>query len=143
MLMSKTISIRAIAFMMASTMFFSCGNLSGKGDCRDRNLEHAVRSHFDSESGVEYVGMFDVKDVKGGCSAGVIYYVADSLGNKVERNARVVGNDDFSKVYSWEDLNVQTLDEVKRKVTEEMKGAGINLDGSLIDALVELKKRAR
>lgn len=73
----------------------------------------------------------------------VIYYVTDSLGNKSERNARVTANDDCSEIYSWENLDCQVLGDVKQKVTDKMEEKGIDLDGSLIDALIEIKRKSR
>ena len=64
----------------------------------------------------------------------------DSIGNRIERNARVTTNDDCSEVFTWEDLDSSVLGETKQKVSDKLEEKGINLDGSLIDALIELKK---
>lgn len=141
--MKRIISMLAIASMMAFAALSSCGFGQGKGDSRDRNLELATLSRLDSIENVEYVGMSDVHDTDNGCNAVVIYYVPDSLGNKVERNARITANDDCSEIYTWEDLDCSVLSEVKQKVTDKMEKKGIDLDGSLIDALIEIKRKSR
>lgn len=143
MLMKRKISMLAIASMMAFAALSSCGFGQGKGDTRDRNLERATLARLDSIQNVEYAGMSDVHDTDGGCNAVVIYYVSDSLGNKVERNARVTANDDCSAIYSWEDLDSNVLTDVKQNVTDKMEEKGIDLDGSLIDALIEIKRKSR
>ncbi len=141
--MKRKISMFAIAAMMTFAALSSCGFGQGKGDVRDRNLEQATLSRPDTIPNVEYVGMSDVHDTNGGCNAVVIYYVTDSLGNKSERNARVTANDDCSEIYSWENLDCQVLGDVKQKVTDKMEEKGIDLDGSLIDALIEIKRKSR
>lgn len=128
-------------FVMMVLLFLTSCSM-GKGDVRARNLEHAVVQYLDSIPGVEYVGMSDVHPLEGNqLHAVVIYYVPDSAGNKVERNSRVVTNYDCSEVYSWDNLETQTLTDVKQKVTDKMNENGIDMDGSLIDALIELKRR--
>ena len=71
----------------------------------------------------------------------IICYITDSVGNRTEYNARVTTNDDCSEIYSWEELNTHILSDVKQKVTDTMEEKGIDMDGSLIDALIELRKR--
>ncbi|MGM9704794.1 MAG: hypothetical protein ACI3YB_02230, partial [Prevotella sp.] len=72
----------------------------------------------------------------------IIYYVQDSVGNEVERSVRVTSNDDCSEIYLWEELDTEILGQSKQMVSEKFKGKGIDIDGgSLIDALIELKKR--
>ena len=71
----------------------------------------------------------------------IIYYVTDSVGNHTEYNVRVTTNDDCSEIYSWEELNTHILSDVKQKVSDTMKEKGIDMDGSLIDALIELRNR--
>lgn len=141
--MKSKISILAVTVMMAFVAFQSCGIGQGKGDSRDRNLERATLARLDSIENVEYVGISDVHDTGNGCNAVVIYYVSDSLGNKVECNARVTANDDCSEIYSWEDLDCNVLNDVKQRVTDKMEEKGIDLDGSLIDALIEIKRKSR
>lgn len=72
-----------------------------------------------------------------------IYYVTDSVGNKLERNARVTTNDDCSTIYTWEDLDSNILGDTKQMVNDKLEEKGINMDSSMIDALIELKKRLR
>lgn len=140
--MTKKFQMLAITLLMALTTLTSCDWGIGKGDKRDRNIEKAVLAYLDSIPEVVYLGLSDTHDLKDGdFQAVIIYNIPDSLGNKVERNARVVTNNDGSEIYSWEDLDCQILDEVKQKVSDKFEEKGINLDGSLIDALIELKKR--
>lgn len=141
--MKSKISIFAIAIMVALASFTSCGFGRRKGDIRDRNLEHATLARLDSMGNIEYIGMSDVRDTELGCSAVVIYYITDSLGNKTERNSRVTANDDCSKIFSWEDLDSRVLSDVKRKFSDKMEEKGIGIDGSLIDALIEIKRKSR
>lgn len=137
--MKTKFSILSIAFLMAVSLLASCS--MGKGDRRDSNLEQAVLTRLDSIPNVEYVGMSDVHTLDGNrLRSVVIYYVTDSIGNRIERNARVTTNDDCSEVFAWEDLDSSVLGETKQKVTDKLEEKGINLDGSLIDALIELKK---
>lgn len=137
--MKTKFSIRSIAFLMVASLLASCS--MGKGDRRDSNLEQAVLTRLDSISNVEYVGMSDVHTLYGNrLQSVVIYYVTDSIGNRIERNARVTTNDDCSEVFAWEDLDSNVLGETKQKVIDKLEEKGINLDGSLIDALIELKK---
>ena len=67
--------------------------------------------------------------------------MADSVGNRIERNARVTANDDCSEVFAWEDLDSNVLGETKRMISGKLEEKGIDMDGSLIDALLELKKQ--
>lgn len=140
--MKKKISITAIVLLMASIAFTSCSLGVGKGDDRDRNIEKATLTRLDSISGVEYIGLSDTHDLEDGrVQAVVIYNVTDSAGNKLERNARVTTNGDGSEIYTWEDLDGQILGEVKQKVSDKLEEKGINIDDSLIDALIELKRK--
>ena len=132
--MKTKFTILSISFLMAVSLFASCS--MGKGDRRDSNLEQAVLTRLDSISNVEYVGMSDVHTIDGNrLQSVVIYYVTDSIGNRIERNARVTTNEDYSEVFAWEDLG-----ETKQMVSDKLEEKGINLDGSLIDSLIELKK---
>ena len=137
--MKTKFTILPIAFLTAASLLASCS--MGKGDRRNSNLEQAVLTRLDSISNVEYVGMSDVHTIDGNrLQSVVIYYVTDSIGNRIERNARVTTNDDCSEVFTWEDLDSNVLGETKQKVSDKLEEKGINLDGSLIDALIELKK---
>lgn len=135
----KTISL-SIAIFMATLLLSSCS--MGKGDIRDRNLEQAALTRLDSIPNVEYVGMSDVRTLDDNrLQTVIIYYVADSVGNKTEHNARITANEDCSEIYSWEDLDTKVLEDTKQKVTDKLVEKGINIDYSLIDKLIELKKR--
>ncbi len=137
-----TITIITIAILMACHLLSSCS--MGVGDNRDRNLEQSVLAHLNSVPNVEYVGLSDVsKSGDDNFKAVVIYYVTDSVGNKHERNARVTTNDDCSTIYTWEDLDSNILGDTKQMVSDKLEEKGINMDSSLIDALIELKKRLR
>lgn len=139
--MKTRFNILSIAFLMASTLLPSCS--MGRGDRRDSNFEQAVLTHLDSTSNVEYVGMSDVHTLEGNrLQSVVIYYVTDSIGNRIERNARIITNADCSEVYTWENLDTQVIGYAKQMVSDKLEENGINMDGnSLIDALIELKKR--
>lgn len=138
--MKNKTTFSAIAFLMACLALASCS--MGKGDQRNRNLKHAVLSRLDSIPGVEYVGTSDVHDLDDNrLSAVILYYVADSTSNKIEQNARVTTNYDCSVVYSWEDLDSSILGDTKQMVSDNLKRKGIDFDDSLIDALIELKRR--
>ncbi|MBD5358239.1 MAG: hypothetical protein HDR88_14815 [Bacteroides sp.] len=140
--MTKKIQMLAITLSMALTTLSSCGLGIGKVDKRDRNIEKVMLAYLDSIPEVEYIGLSDTHHLKdGNFQAVIIYNLTDTLGNKVERNARVVTNNDGSEIYSWKDLDCQILNEVKQKVSDKFEAKGINLDGSLIDALIELKRR--
>ena len=69
--------------------------------------------------------------------------VIDSAGNKSERNARVITSGDGSEILAWEDVDSNVLSDTKHKISDKMEEKGINLDGNLIDALIELKKQTR
>lgn len=140
--MKKQILIPAFIIMMAAVALSSCTWNIGRGDSRDRNIKTAMLAYLDSIHGVEYIGLSDTHDLEdGNFRAVIIYYLPDSTGNKVERNARVVTNSDGCEIYSWEDLDCQILDETKQKVSDKFEENGISIDGSLIDALMELKRR--
>ncbi|MDE6301569.1 MAG: hypothetical protein K2M19_07615 [Muribaculaceae bacterium] len=134
----------AFALTLTTVALPSCLSDMGKGDARDCNLEQATLARLDSIHEVEYIGMSDVRDLDSGrCQAVVIYQVTDSSGNKAERNARVTTNEDFSMIIAWEDLDGHILEDVKQKVSDKMKEKGIDMDGSLIDELIKLKKQTR
>lgn len=114
----------------------------GKGEFRDRNLEEALSERLDSIADFRYVGMSDVRRLdRGRLQAVIIYYVSDSAGNRIERNARVVTNEDCSEIHTWEETDSHILDDTKQIVKYKFEEKGLDLDGSLIDALIELKKR--
>ena len=138
--MKTKITFCTIVFLMVAFLLASCS--MGKGDRRDRNLEQAVLARLDSIPYVEYVGMSDVKALEDNrLQAVIIYYVTDSAGNRIEHNARVTANDDCSEVFAWEDLDSNVLGETKRMISDKLEEKGIDMDDSLIDALLELKKR--
>lgn len=142
--MTKKISTLAIAVIMAFAALTSCGWNVGQGDTRDRNIGNATLNYLDSIPDVEYIGLADTHDLEdGNFQAVVIYNVTDSAGNKKECNARVTTNNDGSEIMTWEDLESNVLSDTKQKITDKMEEKGINLDGSLIDALIELKKQSR
>ena len=84
----------------------------GKGVLRDKNLEQATLARLDSVPG-----------------------------NRTEYNARVTTNDDCSEIYSWEEMDTRILGDIKQKVSNKMEEKGIDMDGSLIDALIKLRKK--
>lgn len=142
--MTKKILTLAIALIMAHAALTSCGWNVGQGDTRDRNIGNATLAYLDSIPDVEYIGLADTHDLEdGNFQAVVIYNVTDSTGNKKECNARVITNNDGSEILIWEDLESNVLSDTKQKITDKMEEKGINLDGSLIDALIELKKQSR
>ncbi|MCM1519129.1 MAG: hypothetical protein NC117_10865 [Pseudoflavonifractor sp.] len=142
--MKQKISIIAISLSMAFATLTSCGRGVGEGDARDRNIGNATLAYLDSIANVEYVGLADTHVLDDGrFQAVVIYYVADSIGNKTERNARLTTNGDGSEILAWEDLDSRVLSDAKQKISDKMEEKGVNLDGSLIDALIELKKQTR
>lgn len=142
--MTKKILTLAIAVIMTHAALISCGCNVGQGDSRDRNIGNATLACLDSIPDVEYIGLADTHDLEdGNFQAVVIYNVIDSAGNKTERNVRVTTNNDGSEILAWEDLNSNVLGDTKQKITDKMEEKGINLDGSLIDALIELKKQTR
>ncbi len=140
--MKQLFSILAIVILMASLSITSCSFGSGKGDLRDKNLEHALLTRLDSIPGLEYVGMSDVNVLDDNrLQTVIIFYATDSIGNRIECNARVTANYDCSQIYTWEDLDLKVLEEVKQKVSDKFEEKGINLDGSLIDELIKLKRQ--
>lgn len=140
--MKKLLTILAIVILMASLTLTSCSLGTGKGDQRDKNLEHVLMTRLDSISEIEYVGMSDVHFIDDNrLQTVIIFYVTDSIGNRIERNVRVTTNIDCSEVYTWEDLDSKVLEEVKQKVNDKFEEKDINLDGSIIDVLIKLKRR--
>jgi hypothetical protein len=130
----------ALLILMVSIAMASCS--IGKGDRRDKNLEEATLARLDSVSGIQYVGMSDSHELEGDkFQTMIIYYATDSIGNRTEYNVRVTTNDDCSEIYSWEVMDTHILGDVKQKVNDKMKESGIDMDGSVIDALIELRKR--
>ena len=48
------------------------------------------------------------------------------------------------EILSWEDLDSSVLSDTKQKITDKMEEKGINfVDGSLINALIAIKKQTR
>lgn len=140
--MNKNLIV-ALIIIMATIALSSCSWNAGKGDVRDRNLETATLERLDSINGVEYIGLSDTHDLdSGNFQAVVIFNVPDSAGNMVERNARVTTTGDGSEILAWEDLDCQVLGEAKQKVSDKLEEEGINIDGSLIDALINLKRNS-
>lgn len=137
----KTINYTfALLILMVSFAIASCS--PRKGELRDRNLERATLARLDSVPGIRYVGKSYARELDGDkFQTVIIYYVTDSIGNRTEYNARVTTNDDCSEIYSWEEMDTHVLGDVKQKVSDKMEEKGIDLDGSLIDALIELRKR--
>lgn len=142
--MTKKNLTLAIAVIMAHAALTSCGWNVGQGDTRDRNIGNATLARLDSIPDVEYIGLADTHDLEDdNFQAVVIYNVTDSAGNKKECNAHVTTNNDGSEILTWEDLDSNVLSDTKQKITDKMEEKGINLDGRLIDALIELKKQSR
>lgn len=132
--------ILPLLFLMVSFAIASCS--PRKGELRDRNLEQATLARLDSVPGIQYVGKSYARELDDDkFQTVIICYITDSVGNRTEYNARVTTNDDCSEIYSWEELNTHILSDVKQKVTDTMEEKGIDMDGSLIDALIELRKR--
>lgn len=130
----------ALLILIVSIAIAACS--MGKGNLRDKNLEQATLARLDSVPGIQYVGMADTHELDGGkFQTVIIYYVTDSVGNRTEYNVRVTTNDDGSKIYSWEEMDSHILSDVKQKVNDKMEENGIPIDDSLIDALIELRKR--
>lgn len=130
----------ALLILMVSFAIASCS--PRKGELRDRNLEQAALARLDSFPGIQYVGKSYARELDDDkFQAVIICYVTDSAGNRTEYNARVTTNDDCSEIYSWEEMDTHVLGDVKQKVSDKMEEKGIDLDGSLIDALIELRKR--
>ena len=137
----KTINYTlALLLLMVSFAIASCS--PGKGELRDRNLEQATLARLDSVPGIQYVGKSYARELDGDkFQTVIIYYVTDSAGNRTEYNARVTTNDDCSEIYSWEEMDTHILGDIKQKVSDRMEEKGIDMDGSLIDALIELRKK--
>ncbi len=137
----KTINYTlAHLILMVSFAIASCS--PRKGELRDRNLEQAILARLDSVPGIQYVGKSYARELDDDkFQTVIIYYVGDSLGNGTEYNVRVIANDDCSEIYSWEEMDTHVLSDVRQKLNEKMEEKGIGLGGSLIDALIELKKR--
>lgn len=132
--------ILPLLFLMVSFAIASCS--PRKGELRDKNLEQATLARLDSVPGIQYVGKSYARELDDDkFHTVIICYITDSVGNRTEYNARVTTNDDCSEIYSWEELNTHILSDVKQKVTDTMEEKGIDMDGSLIDALIELRKR--
>lgn len=130
----------AILILMVSFVIASCS--PRKGELRDRNLKQATLARLDSVPGIQYVGKSYARELDGDkFQTVIICYVTDSVGNRTEYNARVTTNDECSEIYSWEEMDTHILGDVKQKVNDKMEEKGINLDGSLIDALIELRKK--
>ncbi len=126
--------------LMVSLAISSCS--SRKGELRDRNLEQATLARLDSVPGIQYIGKSYARELDDDkFQAVIICYVTDSVGNRTEYNARVTTNDDCSEIYSWEEMDTRILGDVKQKVNDKMGEKGIDMDGSLIDALIELRKK--
>ena len=142
--MKRKFFMLAIAVIMVQAILSSCGRVVGHGDKRDRNIEAATLNYLDSIPDVEYIGLADTHNLEDGkFQAVVIFNVTDADGNKTEHNARVTTNSDGSEILSWEDLGSNVLSDTKQKITDKMEEKGINLDGSLIDALIKIKKQTR
>lgn len=142
--MKKKILTFTIAGIMAGTTLTSCSWNIGQGDKRNRNLEAATINYLDSISEVEYIGLADTHELEDGkFQAVIIFNVTDSTGHQTECNARVTTNGDGSEILAWEDLESSIFSDTKQKITDKMEEKGINLDGSLIDALIKIKKHTR
>lgn len=137
----KTINYTlALLILMVSFAIASCS--PRKGELRDRNLEQATLARLDSVPGIRYVGKSYARELDDDkFQAVIICYVTDSAGNRTEYNARVTTNDNCSEIYSWEEMDTHVLGDVKQKVSDKMEEKGVDLDDSLIDALIELRKR--
>ncbi|MDE6310868.1 MAG: hypothetical protein K2L96_03525 [Muribaculaceae bacterium] len=136
--MKKKSIIPAIAILMAFHLLLSCN--AGIGDVRDKNLAGIVHAKYDSISEVRYIGMSDVREVDGNkLQTVVIFYTSDSAGTRIERNARVTSNYDCSVLYTWEETGTSVYSDVKQKIANKLEEKGIVTDGSLIDALIEMK----
>ena len=99
-------------------------------------------AYLDSVPKIEYVGMSDVYVLDDNrLRTVIIFYGTDSIGNRIERNARVTTNSDCSEIYAWEDLDSKVLEDVKQKISDKFEEKGINLDDCLIDELIKLKRR--
>lgn len=134
-----------LLILMVSFAIASCSPRKGK--LRDRNLEQATLARLDSVPGIQYVGKSYARELDDDkFQTVIICYVTDSAGNRTEYNARVTTNDDCSEIYSWEEMDTHILgdikgDIIKQKGSDKMEEKGIDMDGSLIDALIELRKK--
>lgn len=132
--------ILTLLIPIASIAIASCS--PGKGVLRDKNLEQATLARLDSVPGIQYVGKSYARELDGDkFQTVIICYVTDSVGNRTEYNARVTTNDDCSEIYSWEEMDTRILGDIKQKVSNKMEEKGIDMDGSLIDALIKLRKK--
>lgn len=130
----------ALLILMVSFAIVSCSPRKGK--LRDRNLEQATLARLESVPGIQYVGKSYARELDDDkFQTVIICYVTDSVGNRTEYNARVTTNDDCSEIYSWEEMGTRILGDTKQKVSVRMEEKGIDMDGSLIDALIELRKK--
>lgn len=142
--MKKKFQMSAIVIFMALAALTSCGWNAGRGDIRERNIGNATLARLDSISTVEYIGLADTREIDGGrFEAVVIFNVADSAGSLTERNARVTTNSDGTEILTWEDLDTSVLSDAKQKINDKLEEKGIDIDESMIDALIDLKKRTR
>ncbi len=142
--MKKKILMLAMAVIIAQAAITSCGWNVGQGDLRDRNIGKATLAKLDSIPCVEYLGLADTHDLEEGkFQAVVIYSVIDPAGNTTEHNARIITNNDGSEILSWEDLDTNILSDTKRKITYKMEEKGLPFDGSIIDALIDIKRGKR
>lgn len=142
--MEKKTLMLAIALIMAQAMLTSCGWNVGQGDRRDCNIGIATLNYLDSIPNVEYIGLADTRELEDGKFQAIVIYIStDAAGNKTEHNARVSTNGNGTEILSWEDLDSSVLTDTKQKITDRMEEKGINLDGSLIDAFIEIKKHTR
>lgn len=137
----KTINYTiAPLILMVSFAIASCS--PREGELRDRNLEQATLARLDSVPGIQYVGKSYARELDDDkYQTVIICYVTDSVGNRTEYNARVTTNDDCSEIYSWEEMDTHVLGDVKQKIKDKLEEKEIGLDGSQIDAIIELKKR--
>ncbi len=139
--MKRKISIAAVILVMACMVLTHGACNMGSGDARERNIENATLARLDSVAGVRFIGLSDTHVLEDGRFQAVVIYIApDSVGNDTERNARVVTNNTGTEIITWEALNTQVLTDAKQKVAEKLEEKGIDLDPSLIDALIELKR---
>lgn len=140
--MKSKYSISALILVIAVIFISSCSGTKGTERDRNSNLEKAVRIHYDDVLDIHYIGMSYKIELKDGKFLGVIIYsVTDSIGNQTKRRARVTMNHDCTEIYSWEELYTDCPHDVKYFVKENQYEESINpIDGSLIDAVIELRK---
>lgn len=143
--MKKKIVMLAIALIMVPATLTSCGWNIGQGDQLAHNIGIATLNYLDTIPEVEYIGLADTHNLEDGkFQTVVIFNIPDAYGNKMERNARVTTNSDGSEILSWENLDSSVLSDTKQKITDKMEEKGIDfINGSLIDALIEIKKQTR